>query len=282
MKKTWQCFVILLLITAHVLFVVENAFSKTASKKTKKTAYQIGARTAILVDGEHGFKKLYDKRSTLQVPPASTTKVMTALLVIEKLPLDREIKISKTATRVVPTKIDLQEGEVFKVRDLLYASLLKSANDASIALAEAVAGSEKAFVRMMNKRAKQLGAQHTIFANSHGLPTEATQYTTAHDMVLIFREAMKKSFFRIVIQQEKKIISSKNGRKIILYTHNKALSRGWKRKVYGKTGYTRTAGPCFVGYVEKDKKRTYIAVFNSSKRWDDIKYLIQTKARIAL
>lgn len=282
MKKAGNFLVIFLLLITHIFFVMDDAVSKTASKKKKRTTYQVGARAAVVVEGDHGFKKLYEKRSTQQVHPASTTKVMTALLVLEKLPLDREIRISKTATRVVPTKIDLQEGEVFKVRDLLYASLLKSANDASIALAEAVAGSEKAFVRMMNKRAKQLGAQHTMFANSHGLPTEKEQYTTAHDMVLIFKEAMKKSFFRIAIQREKKIISSKSGRKIVLYTHNKALSKGWKKKVYGKTGYTRTAGPCFVGYVEKDKKRIYIAVFNSNKRWDDIKYLIQTKAKITL
>lgn len=282
MRLIGKFFIIFFFIVSHILGVADVGLTKAPAKKKKATPYQVAARSAVIVDGEQGFKKIYDKKSALQVQPASTTKVMTALLVIEKLPLDREIRISKKATKVVPTKIDLQAGEVFKVRDLLYALLLKSANDAALALAEAVSGSHEAFIRAMNKKAKQLGAQHTVFANAHGLPSDKEQYTTAHDMVIIFREAMKKTFFRIAIQKEKKIISSKAGRRIILYTHNKALSKGWQNKVYGKTGYTKSAGPCFVGYVQLNKKRVYIAVFNSSKRWDDIKHLLRTKAKITL
>jgi D-alanyl-D-alanine carboxypeptidase (penicillin-binding protein 5/6) len=259
------------------------AEAKAKAVKKKASPYHVTARAALLMEGDGWPRTLYEKDAGRKVYPASTTKIMTALIVLERLPLDRYVTVGKHATQTVPSIIGIKEGERYKVRDLIYAILLNSANDASIALAEAVAGSESKFVAMMNRRAKQLGARNTLFANAHGLPSDDDpQYTTASDMVLMFREAMKKAFFREVINQKVYILSSEAGRKISLRSHNKMLFKGWKQQVFGKTGYTRAALSCFVGYVEKKGRRLYIAVFGCAKRWDDIKYIIETRGKVDL
>ncbi len=233
----------------------------------------VSARAAIFSNSTQG-KRYFGKNVSMKVPPASTTKVMTALLVLEKLSLDQAVTVSSRATTPQPTKLYLKAGERFRVRELLYAILMKSANDASVVLAEAVAGSEEKFVQMMNKRAKQLGAKNTRFQNSHGLPSKGEQYTTAYDMYLIFRAALKHPFFRSAVKVKYKTIKSMGGRTFQLKSHNKILFFDWKQKIYGKTGYTRSAKSCFVGYFMKGKDICIIAVFGCSRRWEDIKRIV--------
>jgi len=255
-------------------------YSLAAKKKTKR--HRVTCKSVIFSNSTK-VKRLYGKGVHNRVLPASTTKIMTALLVLEHLPMDKYIKVSKRATYAQPTKIYAKQGEQYKVRDLLYAILLKSANDASIVLAEAVAGSEAKFVQMMNRKAKQLGAKHTRFANSNGLPSsKGTQYTTAYDMYLIFRKALKHSFFRKTIKYKYKTIYSRSGRKIALKSHNKILFKGWKRKIYGKTGYTRAAKACFVGTLQEGNSTLIIGVFGCTKRWEDIKHVVSRYGRIPL
>ncbi|MBF0483783.1 MAG: D-alanyl-D-alanine carboxypeptidase, partial [Candidatus Omnitrophica bacterium] len=176
-----------------------------------------------------------------------------------------------------PSTIYAKAGEEFMVRDWLYAILLNSANDASIVLAEEVAGSEAEFTVMMNKRAAELGASNTRFANSNGLPSpRGTQYSTAYDMYLIFREAMRFPFFRQAIRAPYKIIYSRDGRKICLKSHNKMLfDKRLGKVVSGKTGYTRSAGECFVGTVQRGNEDLILSIFNCPDRWNDIKYLVR-------
>lgn len=261
-------FLALTLIPPHIAFA-------------KKGKYSVTCKSVIFSDSTK-VKRLYGKNVHGRVLPASTTKVMTALLVMEQLKLNQYVTVSHKATLASPTKLYLKPGEKYKVRDLLYAILIKSANDASIVLAEAVAGSEKKFVQMMNSRARKLGAKHTKFSNSNGLPTKATQYTTAYDMYLIFRKALRHSFFRKVIKMKYKNITSKSGRKISLKSHNKILFKGWKQNIYGKTGYTRAAKACFVGTIQKGKSTLIVAVFGCPRRWNDIKHVVSNYGRIAL
>lgn len=261
------------------VFVLVQVPCVEAAKKTSRKFYTT-ARGAVLV-GANG-KVLYSKNANKRVLPASTTKVMTALLVLEKLPLDSYVTVSSRATGMQPSKLHLRAGEQYRVRDLLYGVLLNSANDASVVLAEAVAGSEWAFVQMMNQRARKLGAKNTNFANSNGLPSKAAQYSTAYDMSLIFRQAMQSSFFREAIKFKYKTIYSKAGRRINLKSHNKILFKGWKTAIYGKTGYTRAARSCFVGHVVKGKKSMIIAVFGCTKRWDDIYRIVERYGGIDL
>lgn len=268
-------------IVCICLLTAALIFNLPLSLHAAKSSYNVSCKSVIFSDSTK-VKRLYGRRVHDRVLPASTTKVMTALVVMERLKLDQYITVGHSATKAQPTKLYLKPGEKYKVRDLLYAILIKSANDASIVLAEAVAGSEKKFVKMMNAHAKKIGAKHTKFSNSNGLPTKATQYTTAYDMYLIFRKALRYNFFRKAIKQKYRTIRSKGGREIKLKSHNKILFRDWKQKIYGKTGYTRAAGPCFVGTIQKGGSTLIIAVFKCSRRWDDIKHIVSRYGKIAL
>lgn len=270
-KKIARVFVLCVILILTFPFPLSAAKSK----------YNVTCKSVIFSDSTK-VKRLYGKGVHTRVLPASTTKVMTALIVLERLRLDQYVTVSSRALQAAPTKLYFKAGERYKVRDLLYAILIKSANDASIVLAEAVAGSEKKFVQMMNVRAKKLGAKHTKFANSNGLPTKATQYTTAYDMYLIFRKALKNSFFKKAIKHKYKTITSKGGRVIKLKTHNKILFKDWNRKIYGKTGYTRAAKACFVGTLQKGKSTLIIAVFGCPRRWGDIKHVVSRYGGIPL
>lgn len=250
-----------------------------AKKKAKK--YTPTAKSAILSNSTKG-QRLYSKNANTRVAPASTTKVMTALLAMEHLPLDKVVTASQNATLVQPSEINIVAGERYRVCDLLYASLMQSANDASVVLAEAVSGSEEKFVKLMNQRAWRLGAFGTKFANAHGLPTKESQYTTAYDMYLIFKEALKYPFFREALPHRYKTIYSQEGRKIFLKSHNKLLWKDWKKKIYGKTGYTKKAQSCFVGYFKKGKDTFIVAVFGCTKRWSDIKYILNRYGAVGL
>ena len=243
--------------------------------------YNVSCRSVIFSDSTK-VRRLYGKQVSERVTPASTTKVMTALLVLKNLPLNSYVRVSPRATYVQPSKINVKPYEEYKVQDLLYALLLNSANDASVVLAEAVAGSEEKFVNMMNNTARQLGARNTRFANSHGLPSKKRQYTTAYDMYLIFREALKHDFFRNAIKHKYKTIASRDGRTVYLKNHNKILFKGWKKYIYGKTGYTRQARSCFVGTLQKGKSTLIIAVFGCQNRWDDIKHVVSNFGGVSL
>lgn len=243
--------------------------------------YKVSCQSVIFSDSTR-VKRLYGKRVHDRVLPASTTKVMTALLVLEKLNLDDWVTVSNYATSPQPTKLYMKAGDKYRVRDLLYAILLNSANDAAVVLAEAVSGSHAKFVQDMNARAKEINAKHTRFANAHGLPTKAKQYTTAYDMYLIFRRALRHEFFRDTIKLSRKQIRSRDGREHQLKSHNKILFFGWKNKIYGKTGYTRAAGACFTGTIQKGDSTLIMAFFNCPKRWDDIKYVVSAYGNIPL
>ncbi|MGE0268418.1 MAG: D-alanyl-D-alanine carboxypeptidase family protein [Candidatus Omnitrophota bacterium] len=264
-------------IISIILFIVLLLVPFDVSAK-----YRVSCKAMIFSDRTK-VVRLYGKNVHERVIPASTTKVMTALLVLEKLSLNEFVTVSHRATLPQPTKLYMSPGDQYRVRDLLFAIILNSANDASVVLAEAVAGSESKFVEMMNARAKQIGARHTKFANSHGLPTKkVSQYTTAYDMYMIFREALKFSFFREAIKMKYRTIYSKSGQKHSLKSHNKILFKGWKRDIYGKTGYTHSAGPCFVGTLQKGDSTLIVAAFGCPNRWEDIKHVVSRYGGISL
>lgn len=258
--------------------------SEAMARRVKKRSRAQGlptAAAALLMDTKNN-KYYYAYHIDRRVFPASTTKILTCLIALEKLSLDQYVTVSAKATNVPPTKLNLQAGEQYRVGDLIYAALLKSANDAANVLAEGVAGSQAEFVKMMNAKAAAIGATHSHFANAHGLPSEGAQYTTARDMMVIFREALKNPYFRKVISFKYRILYSKDGRRFFLKSHNKSLFLNWKRDVLGKTGYTRQAQSCFVGFFTKDGHEYIVAVFGCSKRWEDIKFIIERYAKIDL
>lgn len=254
---------------------------RVKSRRSVNKAYAVTANSAILIDAANQHR-YYGKDIYQPVIPASTTKLMTAILVMESLSLDDFVTVSPRAVRVQPSKLEVRPSEQYRVKDLMYALLLKSANDAAMVLAEAVAGSEDQFVDMMNQRARQLGAKHTHFVNPHGLPSDKVQYTTAYDMTLILKEALSHPFVQQALTFKYRMIYSKDGRQFVLKSHNKSMFLGWQQPVYGKTGYTNAAKSCFVGYVDKGPRRLYVAVFGCRKRWDDIQYIIERYGQIDL
>ncbi len=247
----------------------------------KRAGYHLTANTALLWDSDT-HTRYFDLGADKAVFPASTTKVLTALLVLENLSLDKIVTVSFHATRAPQSKLGLMPGESCRVRDLMYGLILKSANDAAVALAEAVAGSEEKFVEMMNARAKELGAVHSHFANPHGLPSAGPQFTTAADMALIFTQALKNDFFRQAITYKYLVVYSRQGHRFFLKSHNSSLFLNWRQHIFGKTGYTIEAQSCFVGYLPRDHHTLIIALYGCHRRWSDMKYIFERFGHINL
>ena len=234
----------------------------------------ITAPSAVLLDGSRG-SFLYAKNSNSKRAPASTTKVLTAIVAVEHLKLNQVITIPKFAESVEPSKAYLRQGERYRAKDLIRAALIASANDAAEVLAVAVAGSRSKFARLMNKKARAIGARNSNFIRPSGLPAKG-QYSTARDMAKIMRYAQRYPFIVEALKTKRTSIRSLTGRKIYLKNHNKMLWRD-PREILGKTGWTRRARHCFVGYVNVYGRIAYIAMLGSTSLWRDIKRLVDYK-----
>ncbi|MCS6923528.1 MAG: D-alanyl-D-alanine carboxypeptidase, partial [Fimbriimonadales bacterium] len=225
------------------------------------------ARAAILLDAETG-QVLYAKNAHTKLPPASLTKIMTALIVLERCDLDALVKASQRAVETQSSSMHLRVGEQVKVRDLLYALMLRSANDAAVALAEYTAGSVEAFAELMNAKARALGATNTHFVNPHGLH-DPRHLSTAYDLALITRYAMQNETFRQIVKTPYYIVErSMNQDDLWMVNKAKFLKEyAWAEGV--KTGYTKLAGFCFAGAAYRDGRRLITVVLNSSQREAD-------------
>ncbi len=208
-------------------------------------------------------KILYQKEPELRLPPASTTKVATAILTLESgRSLSQSLTVSKEATRVPASKLYLRPGQSVTIEELLYGIMLASANDASMVLAEGIAGSVERFTELMTKKAHQIGATNTHFTNPHGL-TAPDHYSTAKDLAILFRYAMKNPLFRDIVQTKFSSVSSTAmirkklvPRRISVRNHNRLLW-GYDGALGGKTGYTLAAQKCFVGAVQRNGSDPY-------------------------
>src|SRR3989338_4304907 len=233
----------------------------------------ITAESAVLMDP---FTKrvIYSKNPHKKLPHASTAKIMTALVVLKKGHLKKEITVSKFASSMEPSKIYIREGEIYFMKDLLKAILMNSGNDASVALAESVSGSEKDFVELMNKTAKATGARNTNLKNSSGLPAKG-QYSTAYDLSLMVRQAMKdRNFVDIMRMKYSEIGETTGSRRIKLRNHNKSLWKDKPYELFGKTGYTKKAGHCFAGYIQYSRwRKVIVVILKSKKMWSDLEIL---------
>ena len=203
---------------------------------------------------------------------------MTALVVLKNSHLKKKVVVSKFASSMEASKVYIKEGENYLTEDLLKALLLNSGNDASVALAESVAGSEGNFVKMMNETAKAIGARNTNFKNSNGLPVKG-QYSTAYDLALLVREAMKyKKFVDIMNMKSGEMGEINRGRKIKLKSHNKSLWNDTPYLILGKTGYTKKARHCFAGYIQYNRwRKTIVVILKSGSLWKDLELLAETR-----
>ncbi len=222
---------------------------------------------------------LFQRKAELGLPPASTTKVVTALVALEHKQLHDHLPVSRSASEVNSLKLGLRPGQTMSVQDLLYSTLLYSANDASVVLAEGIGKSVEGFAEMMTQKARQLGAENSHFTNPHGL-TAPGHYSSAKDLVLIFNYAMKNPEFRTIVQTKWKKVdlfaAGKMKRVKTLPLRNKnRLLWNYKGAIGGKTGYTRAARRCFVGAATRNGVTLVVSVLGSRNLWRDTKRLFE-------
>jgi D-alanyl-D-alanine carboxypeptidase (penicillin-binding protein 5/6) len=234
---------------------------------------QVVAESAAAIDSFTG-EFLFVKNENEPQYPASSTKILTALLVIEAGDLDKVVTVDLSDTKVEPSNLELKPGEQYTRRQLLFGLMLKSANDVAMALARDNAGSVEAFAEKMNRRAVELGATNSHFVNPNGLH-DPDHYTTAHDLALIARAAMEQPFFRQVVSTIYYTWKSPAGAVYQLRNHNRLL-----RHFAGcnglKTGYTRAAQQVLVSSALRDGHEVISVVLHTDKPgiWDDSKLLL--------
>jgi len=227
-------------------------------------AADVRSRAAVVLEETTG-RLLYAKNPNLRLQPASTTKLMTAIIVMENAKLANVTTISRNASLTSPTRSGFREGDKVTAETLLYAALMRSANDAAVALAEMVAGSEERFVELMNRKAVSLGLRDTRFINSNGLPGP-NQYITAYDLSMIMRHALRYPKLKEIIGTRMTEVSKENGGDVFLRNTNRLL---WSDEelVGGKTGYTREARHCFVCAAERGDNMVVVALLGAPSRW---------------
>ena len=253
----------------HLAFFLFIWVASPSSSFAEVTASQ----AAVVMDASTG-EILYAKNSNHLLPPASTAKLMTAIVVMEKATLSDIVTISQRASQAHPVKAGFRKGDKVTIEGLLYAALVKSANDAAVALAEAAAGSEDGFVSLMNQKAISIGAVNTKFINATGLPGGG-QHITAIDLSIIMRCAMSHPKLREILATPAAEVSTEKGKAIFLRNTDKLL---WSDEeiIAGKTGYTYTAKHCFVFAAERNKKTIIISLLGSPSRknlWKEAKEL---------
>jgi D-alanyl-D-alanine carboxypeptidase len=190
------------------------------------------------------------------------------------------LTVSKAATRVPASKLYLRPGQTLTIEDLLYGILLSSANDASMVLAEGIGGSVEHFAELMTKKANEIGAVNSHFTNPHGL-TAADHYSTARDLALLFRYAMKNATFREIVQTKISSVNSNTlmrkkavARRISVRNHNRLLWN-FEGAIGGKTGYTLAAQKCFVGAVQRNGVTIIVSILGSRDQWGDTTKLLE-------
>lgn len=261
-----------LLLALSLLAVPSEAPAKTRKKAPVPKKPALTAQAYAVVDIEDG-SILHGKMPNKRLPPASTTKVMTVLVAMEFLPLEYPVTVGPNAANISPSKAGLTPGARYKAIDLVKACLVASSNDAAVALAEAIAGSEKAFAGLMNERAKKLGMNDTKFINSTGLTEKGrAQYTTALDLTRMMRVAVKDRRIDEMMALIETSIRGSDGKVLPLRAHNKML---WKapKSVKGKTGWTYASRHTFVGTDYARHKFIVFALLSSKKPWTDIQLL---------
>lgn len=252
---------------------------KEASRSTKQVASayytpsgdiegKISSKSVMLMDAQSG-ETIFAKSPDNPRQPASTIKIVTALIALKSLKPDDILDVSRKASDMPSSKIFLDPKKSYRANDLINAVLLASANDASVALAENIAGSEEKFANMMTMSARIWGAENTICRTASGLTAEG-QHSTARDLATLFRYAMQHEDFARRVREKK--ISTSYGKTLL--NHNKAL---WRidGAVAGKTGYTVAARQTYVGQFSRNGQTLIVAVMGSESMWGDVRALVE-------
>ncbi len=228
---------------------------------------------SILLKELNSGRVLYEHEPGKRLSPASLTKIMSALVILEQGRLDDFVTVSPTAARAHKTHLRLKAGQVFRLDDLLKGMLIMSANDACLAAVEHVGGDESQFVELMNEKASSLGLADTHFSNACGFD-DSDHYSTAEDLAKLSVIALEQPTFRDLVKEERAMIMPVNGtHAYVLHNTNRLLGR--VPGVEGvKTGFTSRAGRCLIAKVSQNGSDLLLVILNSSRRWNTAMSLI--------
>ena len=280
--------------------LLAGSFQNTAESKEDSASLQLYAQSAVLMDADSG-RILYEKNGQEKKPMASTTKIMTCILALENGNLEDYAAVSSYAAGMPKVKLGMQQGEYFKLEDLLYSLMLESHNDSAVAIAEHIGGSVEGFANMMNQKARDIGCYDTFFITPNGLDATAktedgevmTHSTTAADLARIMSYCIcdspkKEEFLKITRTADYQFSAyleengnyEANGRSFSCYNHNAFLNM-MEGALSGKTGFTGNAGYCYVGSLRQGDKTFVVALLacgwpnNKNYKWSDTKKLME-------
>ncbi len=242
------------LVTAFFLINTHSALSFSATA--------IPAKACVVMDDNDAI--LYSKNLSAKLPPASTVKLVTAMVALDRLDPAAKVQVSRNAASTRSIKPRLAAGDEMTISDLLHLALMKSINSAAVAIAETAAGTEDAFVVLMNEKAKEIGANDTRFVTSSGLP-KGRQYTTARDLAIILKKALTYPLIKEIVGKKEWVVTTAAGRQFAIENSDSLL---WYSTSFvgGKTGFTSNARHCFVGAMDTEKGRIFTAVLGARSR----------------
>ncbi|AET70020.1 D-alanyl-D-alanine carboxypeptidase [Desulfosporosinus orientis DSM 765] len=278
LKWTQACYCVILCVIGFCLIMVPSVHGAPAKKPVNKPVAanepsRITADAAVLMDVKTG-EVLFSKQAHKRRPPASTTKIMTAILGLELGRPDEVVTVSEKAAAVGESTIHLDPGEKITLYELITGALIRSGNDACVAIAEHIAGSEDKFLDLMNRKALMLGAQDTNFKNTNGLPRK-DHYSTAYDLAVMARYGLQIPQFSSIIRlKETEIHFIEPDTFMDLKNTNKLL---WNYPYADgvKTGTTTAAGKCLVASATKEGRQLLAVVLNAPDRFGDSKKLLE-------
>jgi D-alanyl-D-alanine carboxypeptidase (penicillin-binding protein 5/6) len=279
----------LFLVFTFFFCISGTLLAKAKEEEEGKQQLSLYASSAVLMDADSG-RVLYGKDETAVMANASTTKILTAILILENCSLDDEVEASDYAASMPKVHLGMQSGDRYLLKDLLYSLMLESHNDSAVALAEHMSGSVEAFAEEMNKKAEEIGCTDSFFLTPNGLDAQTTvdgeekfHSTTALDLAKIMRycvtQSEKKEDFLEITQTLSKTISCINRSYTVSLSNHNQLLTSMDGALSGKTGFTAKAGYCYVGAVEREERCYIVALLacgwpnNRSYKWADCQTL---------
>ena len=251
-----------------LMFALLLLCSPAHSSPILRDTPDITAQSCALIEAKSG-RAIYAKNAAIRLPMASTTKIMTGLLACESgIDFAEPITITADMTGIEGSSLYLKQDELYNFGELVYAVLLNSANDASVAVAIAVAGDLDSFVRLMNARAREIGLADTNFTNPHGLDDDA-HYTTSLDLALLTARALENEEFAECVSTKRVIIPENATHDAKLLKNHNALLHSYDGAIGVKTGFTKRSGRCLVSSAQRDGVRLVCVTLNDPNDWRD-------------